>query len=165
MTLMRRARAGFSALHNARAAPSVLPSVSPWFPVHSPRNPALSDMQRRLGRLVLDNPAALVATEAFSLGATAYASVFPSVSFATNGELVICTGLPEGAYPRGGICVGRVFLTGKPPSPRVVAHEKRHVAQWLRYGILLPVLYAASGREPLTNWFEVEAGLADGNYV
>lgn len=133
--------------------------------MHAARNPTLLGLQRWLGRLALDNPAATATTEVFSLGAAAYASLFPSVSWATNGELVICTGLPAGAYPRGGICVGRVFLTGTSPSPHVIAHEKRHVAQWLRYGILLPVLYAASGREPLTNWFEVEAGLADGNYI
>lgn len=178
MRMRGRARAGLRAVQTTRNTPSVLPSSSefsqlvqsapgkvPWFPAHPVRNETMAELQRQLGRLVFDTSATKLATEVVSVAAALYASAFPTVHFENDGELVICTGLPGYAYPRGGICVGRVFLTGTPPSPHVIAHEKRHVAQWLRYGALLPVLYAASGREALTNWFEVQAGLADGNYL
>lgn len=115
--------------------------------------------------MLFDTPLTRGAAEVVSAVAMVYGSVFPSSYWQTDGELAICAGLPSNAYPRGGICVGRVFLTGPPPSPRVIAHEKRHVAQWRRYGLLMPLLYAVSGREATTNWFEIDAGLSDGNYV
>ena len=37
--------------------------------------------------------------------------------------------------------------------------------QWRRYGFLMPLLYLLAGRNPLTNRFEILAGLEDGNYV
>ena len=40
-----------------------------------------------------------------------------------------------------------------------------HKRQWQRYGLLMPLLYLLAGRNPLRNRFEIEAGLADGNYV
>ena len=40
-----------------------------------------------------------------------------------------------------------------------------HKRQWQRYGILMPLLYTLSGRDPLRNRFEIEADLADGNYI
>ncbi|MEG8036152.1 hypothetical protein QP157_12770 [Sphingomonas sp. LR61] len=46
----------------------------------------------------------------------------------------------------------------------MLRHERVHVEQWRRYGMLMPVLYAVAGRDPLRNRFEVEAGLEDGGY-
>ena len=67
---------------------------------------------------------------------------------------------------RGGVCVGGCFLTGSADiSDDVLRHEAVHARQWRRYGFLMPLLYAAAGRDPLTNRFEILAGLEDGNYV
>lgn len=75
-------------------------------------------------------------------------------------------GMPKWAFPRGGVCVGSCFLTGDDvPTEPVLNHELVHVRQWRRYGFLMPLLYGLSGRNALTNRFEVEAGLEDGNYV
>lgn len=83
-----------------------------------------------------------------------------------RGELWVFRGMPEWAFGRGGVCVGNCFLTGDAPvSDAVLRHEAVHVRQWRRYGMLLPVLYLLSGRDPLRNRFEIEAGLEDGNYV
>lgn len=79
--------------------------------------------------------------------------------------LWVFTGMPKGTFLRGGQCVGGCFLTGPPPSDAVLRHEAVHKQQWLRYGMLMPVLYLAAGRNPLRNRFEIEAGLEDGNYV
>lgn len=78
--------------------------------------------------------------------------------------LIVCSGLPRWAFRRGGTCVGSVYLTRDNDGDRVLRHERRHVEQWRRYGMLMPVLYALAGRDPATNRFEVEAGLADGGY-
>ena len=118
-----------------------------------------------LGRMLFCNGLTKLTTEVVSAFAVGYAAVSRDSSFRCDGDLVIASGLPQRAYPRGGVCVGRVFLTGPPPSRAVIAHEKRHVKQWYRYGALFPLLYAAAGRNPLTNRFEVEAGLEEGGYL
>ncbi len=83
-----------------------------------------------------------------------------------RGRLWVFTGMPSWAFGRGGVCVGACFLTGDHViSDRVIAHESVHERQWRRYGILMPFLYAFAGRNPLTNRFEIAAGLEDGNYV
>ncbi|MGF3053759.1 Fe-S oxidoreductase [Microbacterium sp. YY-03] len=80
--------------------------------------------------------------------------------------LWVFRGLPSWAFPRGGVCVGRCFLTGpRVPSAAVLKHERVHMRQWRRYGFLMPLLYTIAGRNALTNRFEIEAGLEDGNYV
>ncbi len=80
--------------------------------------------------------------------------------------LLVFRGMPRWTYARGGQCVGGCFLTGdEPPSEAVLRHEAVHRRQWLRYGMLMPLLYLAAGRDPLRNRFEIEAGLEDGNYV
>ena len=118
-----------------------------------------------LGRMLFCNGLTKLTTEVVSAFAVGYAAVSRDSSFRCDGDLVIASGLPQRAYPRGGVCVGRVFLTGPPPSRAVIAHEKRHVKQWYRYGALFPLLYAAAGKNPLTNRFEVEAGLEEGGYL
>jgi hypothetical protein len=80
--------------------------------------------------------------------------------------LWVFRGLPRWAFPRGGVCVGGCFLTGDARvTPSLLRHEAVHARQWRRYGLLMPVLYALAGRDPLRNRFEIEAGLEDGNYV
>lgn len=80
-------------------------------------------------------------------------------------ELIICRGLPRWAFRRGGVCVGRVYLTAQNVSPAVLTHELVHVRQWRRYGMLFPILYGLAGLDPLRNRFEIEAGLVDGGYL
>ena len=118
-----------------------------------------------LGRMLFCNGLTKLATEVVSAVAVGYAAVFRDSSFRRDGDIVIASGLPQCAYPRGGVCVGRVFLTGPLPSRAVIAHEKRHVTQWYRYGALFPLLYAVAGRDALSNKFEIEAGLEDGGYL
>lgn len=74
-------------------------------------------------------------------------------------------GMPRWTFPRGGVCVGACYLTADNHGPRVLRHELVHVRQWRRYGLLMPLLYQLSGRNPLRNRFEIEAGLEDGNYI
>lgn len=83
-----------------------------------------------------------------------------------HGELLVFRGMPRWTHARGGVCVGRCYLThAASENPRVLVHELVHVRQWRRYGLLLPVLYAFAGRDPSRNRFEIEAGLEDGGYV
>jgi len=83
-----------------------------------------------------------------------------------HGELLVFRGMPRWTHARGGVCVGRCYLThASSESPRVIAHELVHVRQWRRYGLLLPILYALAGRDPRRNRFEIEAGLEDGGYA
>jgi hypothetical protein len=74
--------------------------------------------------------------------------------------------MPRWTFARGGVCVGGCFLTGDGTvDDRLLAHEAVHSRQWRRYGMLMPLLYLAAGRDPLRNRFEIEAGLEDGNYL
>jgi hypothetical protein len=81
-----------------------------------------------------------------------------------EGDLVVCAGLPHWAFGRGGTTVGAVYLTRSTLSRRVLEHEAVHVEQWRTWGLALPLLYAAEGPNPLTNRFEIEAGLTKGGY-
>lgn len=74
-------------------------------------------------------------------------------------------GLPPRLYPRGGVCVGRCFLTGPAPGAALLRHEAVHARQWERYGLSFPLRYWLAGRDPNRNRFEVEAGLVDGGYT
>lgn len=73
--------------------------------------------------------------------------------------------LPRWAYGRGGTTIGAIFLTTDNTSDAVLEHEAIHKAQWKRYGLAFIALYVAAGSPPLTNRFEVEAGLEKGGYV
>lgn len=79
--------------------------------------------------------------------------------------LFVFTGLPARAFRRGGTCVGGVYLTDTNDAAHVLRHEAVHQQQWRRYGMMFPLLYALAGQNPLTNHFEIEAGLEDGNYL
>ena len=74
-------------------------------------------------------------------------------------------GLPTWAFGRGGTTIGAIYLTSTNTSTSVLEHEAVHVAQWRRYGLAFIPLYVAAGSPPLTNRFEVEAGLEKGGYV
>ena len=88
----------------------------------------------------------------------------PSSYRSTLVPLRVVHGLPKWAYPRGGVCVGGTFLTGRRPTKRVLQHEARHVLQWRTHGLTMPVRYWAAGRDPFNNRFEIEADLAEGGY-
>lgn len=79
--------------------------------------------------------------------------------------LIVFRGMPRWTFGRGGSCVGGCYLTDGNDSDTVLGHEVVHQAQWRTYGMLFPVLYWLSGRNPLTNRFEIEAGLEAGGYV
>ena len=79
--------------------------------------------------------------------------------------LWVFTGMPKWTFGRGGSCVGACYLTDTNVSTPVLRHERVHREQWKRYGLALPVLYWLSGRDPLQNRFEIEAGLNDGGYL
>ena len=82
-----------------------------------------------------------------------------------HGGLFVFRGMPKWAFGRGGSCVGGCYLTDQNVTPDVLEHEAVHKRQWLRYGMLFPLLYLAAGRNPLKNRFEIEAGLEKGGYV
>lgn len=81
--------------------------------------------------------------------------------------LWVCSGLPSRAFPRGGATYGDTYVTGKAAfmvSAERLRHESVHVAQWRALGLAMIWHYLRAGRNPLTNRFEVEAGLEDGGY-
>ncbi|WEG07812.1 Fe-S oxidoreductase [Microbacterium horticulturae] len=95
-----------------------------------------------------------------------WGSIWSTGRIERHGELWVFQGMPPRTFRRGGVCVGRCFLTGDDtPSASVLRHEAVHARQWQRYGILMPFLYLFAGTDPLRNRFEIEAGLEDGNYV
>lgn len=79
--------------------------------------------------------------------------------------LLVFTGMPKWTFGRGGSCVGACYLTDRNDGDVVLGHEVVHKAQWRKYGMLFPLLYWLSGRNPLKNRFEIEAGLEAGGYV
>jgi len=79
--------------------------------------------------------------------------------------LWVFRGMPRWTFGRGGSCVGCCYLTDRNASEAVLRHERVHREQWRRYGFAMPLLYLFAGRNPLTNRFEVEAGLRDGGYI
>ncbi len=100
--------------------------------------------------------------------ARARGAVCADVPAPGGGTLRVCAGAGRGACARGGTTYGEVFVTRRPLArvdPATVRHELVHVRQWRRFGLLLPLLYALSGADPLRNRFEQQAGLRDGGYV
>lgn len=82
-----------------------------------------------------------------------------------HGRLWVFTGMPSWSFGRGGACVGACYLTDTNVSADVLAHEEIHRQQWRTFGLALPILYFASGRNPFTNIFEIDAGLDKGGYI
>ena len=89
-----------------------------------------------------------------------------------GGDLWVCTGARGRSFARGGTTYGDTYVTGSSPAttaPERIRHELVHVAQWRRWGLVFPLLYAAAelraGGDPRRNRFEAEAGLRDGGYA
>lgn len=117
-------------------------------------------------RILLDSPVSLIGYAYGCLVGWVWGGLLSTGPVERSHGLWIFRGLPNWAFPRGGVCVGHCFLTGDGPfDDRVLQHEAVHKAQWRRYGILMPVLYRIAGRNPLRNRFEITAGLADGRYI
>ena len=83
----------------------------------------------------------------------------------SRGGVIIAEGVPGWAFGRGGTTIGAVFITASKTSDAVLEHEAVHRAQWKKYGLAFIPLYVAAGSNPLTNRFEVEAGLKKGGYT
>lgn len=79
--------------------------------------------------------------------------------------LFIFRGMPQWTFGRGGSCVGGCYLTNQNVTDDVLEHESVHKQQWSRFGMLFPLMYFISGRNPLKNRFEIEAGLEKGGYL
>ncbi len=123
-------------------------------------------IDRLIPRVLLDSPISFVG---YLYGCTVgwiWGTLWSTGRIERRGTLWVFRGLPSWAYPRGGVCVGGCFLTGDGTvDDRLLRHEAVHERQWRRYGLLMPLLYLAAGRDALRNRFEIEAGLEDGNYV
>lgn len=125
---------------------------------------------RRWDRLIpgilLDSPISLVGYWWGTAVGWAWGSLWSTGRVQRREGLWVFRGMPDWTFGRGGVCVGGCYLTGDAVvTDAVLRHEAVHARQWRRYGFLMPVLYWLSGRDPLTNRFEIEAGLVDGNYV
>lgn len=123
-------------------------------------------LDRLIPPFLLDSPISLLGYLYGTAVGWAWGLVWSTGRIERRQGLWVFRGLPNWAFPRGGVCVGGCFLTGEAePDDRVLRHEAVHRAQWRRYGFLMPVLYALAGRDPLRNRFEIAAGLEDGNYL
>jgi hypothetical protein len=79
--------------------------------------------------------------------------------------LIVARKCPRWSFGRGGTTIGAVYLTADLITPAVLEHEAVHRAQWRRYGLAFILLYLAAGQDPLTNRFEIEAGLERAGYL
>ncbi|MGZ0711358.1 Fe-S oxidoreductase (plasmid) [Coraliomargarita sp. W4R53] len=123
-------------------------------------------LDRFIPRFLLDSPISRLGYLYGNAVGWIWGSIWSTGRVEQHEGMWVFRGLPTWAFPRGGVCAGGCFLTGDAPvSVPVLRHEAIHKRQWQRYGILMPILYQLSGRNPLRNRFEIEAGLADGNYV
>lgn len=115
---------------------------------------------------LLDSPISLVGYWWGTAVGWVWGSLLSTGRVERRAGLWVFAGMPNWAFGRGGVCVGGCFLTGAARvSDAVLRHEAIHAQQWRRYGFLMPLLYLIAGRNPLTNRFEILAGLEDGNYI
>lgn len=125
----------------------------------------------RRGRLVdrllpgLDSPLTHLGAKVGTTIGFAWGFLWSTGQVQRSGDVWVFVGMPRWTFRRGGSCVGSCYLTHDNTGDRVLRHEHVHAAQWRRYGLLMPVMYALAGRDPLRNRFEIEAGLVDGNYL
>lgn len=123
-------------------------------------------LDRRIPSLLLRSPLSRLGYRAATAIGWVWGGLWSTGAVERRAGLWVFQGMPSWTFRRGGVCVGGCFLTGDDsPDDAVLRHEAVHKAQWLRYGFLMPALYACAGRDPLRNRFEIEAGLEDGNYV
>ncbi|GAA1688872.1 hypothetical protein GCM10009792_06130 [Microcella alkalica] len=120
---------------------------------------------RWLRRLGLHPVVALPGYALVTALALAWGAVLSGFRVSRRGGVIVCAGMPRWAFGRGGTTLGAVYLTHDALSPRVLAHEAAHRAQWRRYGLAMIPLYLAAGRDPLRNRFEIAAGLESGGYL
>jgi hypothetical protein len=83
----------------------------------------------------------------------------------SRGGVIVAEHVPRWAFGRGGTTIGAVYLTCDNVSDNVLEHEAVHREQWRRYGLWFILLYLLGGQNPLTNRFEIEAGLERGGYL
>lgn len=115
---------------------------------------------------LVDSPVSLAGFWYGRIVGWVWGSIWSTGKIERRSGLWVFRGMPKWTFPRGGSCVGDCFLTGDlPVTDALLRHEGVHARQWRRYGLLMPLLYALAGRNPLRNRFEIEAGLEDGNYV
>lgn len=123
-------------------------------------------LDRVIPRVLLDSPISELGARAGTAFGFAWGALWSTGRIERRHGLWVFRGMPAWTFGRGGVCVGSCFLTGdREPSERILAHEAVHARQWRRYGLLMPLLYLIAGRDPLRNRFEIDAGLADGNYI
>ena len=125
---------------------------------------------RRIDRFIpavfLDSPISRIGSWYGTAIGWTWGSLWSTGRIERRNGLWVFRGMPRRTFARGGVCVGGCYLTGDEiVTDHVLAHEAVHARQWRRYGILMPLLYALAGRDPLRNRFEIEAGVEDGNYV
>lgn len=123
-------------------------------------------LDRRIPSILLDSPLSLLGYAYGTAVGWIWGSLWSTGKVERRHGLWVFRGMPRWTFARGGVCVGGCYLTGSARvSDRVLRHEAVHRRQWRRYGMLMPLLYLLAGRNPLRNRFEIEAGLADGNYL
>lgn len=123
-------------------------------------------LDSHLPGFLLDSPLSLVGSWWGTTVGWVWGALWSTGQVQRREGLWVFTGMPEWAFGRGGVCVGGCYLTGSARvTDRVLRHEAVHARQWRRYGFLMPLLYLQAGRHPLTNRFEIMAGLEDGNYI
>lgn len=123
-------------------------------------------LDRFIPSFLLDSPLSLLGYWWGSAVGWTWGTLWSTGRIEKRNGLWVFTGMPNWAFGRGGVCVGGCFLTGSAAvTDALLRHEAVHARQWRRYGFLMPALYLLSGRNPLTNRFEILAGLEDGNYV
>lgn len=123
-------------------------------------------LDRLIPSILLDSPISAFGARVGTAFGFAWGTLWSTGRIERRSGLWVFRGMPGWTFGRGGVCVGSCFLTGdRDPSERILIHEAVHARQWRRYGLLMPLLYLFAGRDPLQNRFEIEAGLADGNYI
>lgn len=124
------------------------------------------ELDRWIPAFLLDSPVSRAGSRIATAFGCAWGALWSTGRIRREHGLIVFRGMPRWTHARGGVCVGRCYLTHRSTETKHVRdHERVHVEQWRRYGLLLPILYLLAGRDPLRNRFEIEAGLADGGYV
>ena len=119
---------------------------------------------RAVGRLLLDSPISRLGYLYATAVGFAWGFLWSTGRVERRRGLFVFRGMPAHTFGRGGSCVGGCYLTAQNVSDDVLEHELVHKGQWQRYGMLFPILYFLSGRDPLRNRFEIDAGLEKGGY-
>ncbi|GAA1689743.1 hypothetical protein GCM10009808_03360 [Microbacterium sediminicola] len=114
---------------------------------------------------LLDSPASRLGAEIATAIGFVWGALWSTGQIRRIDGLWVFAGMPSWTFPRGGVCVGSCYLTADNTAARVLRHERVHVRQWRRYGLLLPILNVMAGRDARRNRFEIEAGLEDGGYL